>query len=139
MLSLPPSLERLVRDRYEALAACCRAAGVAMHDDAGVGERLRRLLLASDFAFEALRAELARLRRFRRAEAVRLVFRDVNGLDEITDTLAGATDLYEVLIATALRWAEGAARARHGTPRNAAGAVQSLVVFALGKLGGGEL
>ncbi|HEY9111795.1 MAG TPA: bifunctional [glutamate--ammonia ligase]-adenylyl-L-tyrosine phosphorylase/[glutamate--ammonia-ligase] adenylyltransferase, partial [Rhodanobacteraceae bacterium] len=81
----------------------------------------------------------AALRRFRRAESVRLVFRDVNGLDEVTDTLAGTTDLYEVLIAYALRQAEGAARARHGTPRNAEGAPQALVVFALGKLGGGEL
>jgi len=170
MSSLPSALEHLVAERYTELAACSRAAGVAMHDDAGVGERVRRLLLASDFAFEALRADPAMLtaaglerlrdpapasaradalkhvadpfvalRRFRRAEAVRLVFRDVNGLDEITDTLAGTTDLYEVLIAHALQHAESAARARHGTPRNPGGSPQSLVVFALGKLGGGEL
>ncbi|HEY8230115.1 MAG TPA: hypothetical protein VIG31_06655, partial [Rhodanobacteraceae bacterium] len=50
------ALEHLVDERYAELAACCRAAGVVMHDDAGVGERMRRLLLASDFAFEALRA-----------------------------------------------------------------------------------
>ena len=169
--TMPPSaLKHLVDERYAELAARCRAAGVAMHDDAGVGERVRRLLLASDFAFDALRGDpalltaaglerlrdpapasarteslkhagdlFAALRRFRRAEAVRLVFRDVNGLDEVTDTLAGTTDLYEVLIAHALRRAEAAARARHGTPRNAEGAPQALVVFALGKLGGGEL
>lgn len=171
MPSLPPALEHLVGERYAELAACCRAAGVVMHDDAGVGERVRRLLLASDFAFEALRADpalltaaglerlrdpahasvradrlaraggdvMAALRHFRRAEAVRLVFRDVNGLDEVADTLAGTTDLYETLIAHALRHAESSARARHGTPRNAEGAPQALVVFALGKLGGGEL
>ena len=171
MPSLPTALEHLAAERYAELAACCRAAGVVMHDDAGVGERVRRLLLASDFAFEALRADpalltaaglerlrdpahasvragalarmggdmMAALRRFRRAEAVRLVFRDVNGLDEVTDTLAGTTDLYETLIAHALRHAERSARARHGTPRNADGAPQALVVFALGKLGGGEL
>jgi len=169
---MPPSaLKHLVDERYADLAVRCRATGVAMHDDAGVGERVRRLLLASDFAFDALRADpalltaaglerlrdpapasaraeslmkpaadlFAALRRFRRAEAVRLVFRDVNGLDEVTDTLAGTTDLYEVLIAQAVRHAEAAARTRHGTPRNAAGAPQALVVFALGKLGGGEL
>lgn len=170
MSALPPALEHLVAGRYTELAARCRAAGVAMHDDAGVGERIRRLLLASDFAFEALRADPAlltaagldrlrdpapasaraeplkhaadlfvALRRFRRAESVRLVFRDVNGLDEIADTLAGTTDLHEVLIAHALQRAEHAARLRHGTPRNAEGAPQALVVFALGKLGGGEL
>lgn len=171
MQPLPPALEPLVAERYAELAACCRAAGVVMHDDAGVGERVRRLLLASDFAFEALRNDpglltaaglerlrdpapassrvaalrhprgdvLAALRRFRRAESVRLVFRDVNGLDETGDTLAGTTDLYEVLIMHALRHAESAARVRHGTPRNAEGSPQALVVFALGKLGGGEL
>ena len=170
MPPLPPALEHLVAERYAELAVHCRAAGVAMHDDAGVGERVRRLLLASDFAFEALRAEpalltaaglerlrdpapastraevlghaadlAAALRRFRRAESVRLVFRDVNRLDEVTDTLAGTTDLYEVLIARALQHAESAARARHGIPRSADGAPQALVVFALGKLGGGEL
>ncbi len=166
-----PSPERLVSARYAELAARCRELGVAMHDDAGVGARLRRLLLASDFAFDALRADpsmltaaglerlrdpapasargagLARagtdvfveLRRFRRAEAVRLVFRDVNGLDEVTDTLAGTTDLYECLIAAALGHAEAAQRARHGTPRAGDGTPQALVVFALGKLGGGDL
>jgi glutamate-ammonia-ligase adenylyltransferase len=171
MATIPPALEHLVDERYAELAARCRAAGVVMHDDAGVGERVRRLLLASDFAFEALRAEpalltaaglerlrdpapasaragglrrhdadvSARLRRFRRAESVRLVFRDVNGLDEVGDTLAGTTDLYEVLIAEAVRQAGASARARHGTPRNADGVPQALVVIALGKLGGGEL
>jgi glutamate-ammonia-ligase adenylyltransferase len=168
---MPDSADQLVADRYAELALHCRAAGVVMHDDAGVGERVRRMLLASDFAFEALRAEpalltaaglerlrdpasagarsavlrrtdgdtLAALRRFRRAEAVRLVFRDVNGLDEVTDTLAATSELYEVLIAEALGHAERAARARHGTPRDVDGKPQALVVFALGKLGGGEL
>lgn len=166
-----PALTALADAREAELAATCRAAGVRLHDDAGVAQRLRRLLLASDFAFEALRRDpallspqglarlrdptpasaragllhigdddpAARLRRFRRAEAVRLVFRDVNGLDDLADTLAGTTALYETLIAFALHHAETTLRARFGTPRNADGAPQSLVVMALGKLGGGEL
>src|SRR5690348_8181580 len=165
------ALEHWLSDRYAELAACCRAAGVVIHDDAGVGERVRRVLLASDFAFDALRADprlltaaglerlrdpapasagadglrrpggdlMATLRRFRRAEALRLVFRDVNGLDEVPDTFAGTTALYEELLAAALREAEGRARTRYGTPRSASGAPQALVVIALGKLGGGEL
>ncbi|HJP98585.1 MAG TPA: bifunctional [glutamate--ammonia ligase]-adenylyl-L-tyrosine phosphorylase/[glutamate--ammonia-ligase] adenylyltransferase [Rhodanobacteraceae bacterium] len=171
MPSLPSTLEHWLSERYAELAASCRAAGVVIHDDAGVAERVRRVLLASDFAFEAMRADpelltatglerlrdpapasaragalrhpsddvMAALRRFRRAEALRLVFRDVNGLDEVTDTLAGTTALYEELVAAALRHAEGRARARHGTPRNADGVPQALIVMALGKLGGGEL
>jgi glutamate-ammonia-ligase adenylyltransferase len=171
MPSLPSTLEHWLSERYAELAACCRAADVVIHDDAGVGERVRRVLLASDFAFEALRVDpglltaaglerlrdpapasaragalrqpsgdvMAALRRFRRTEALRLVFRDVNGLDEVTDTLAGTTALYEELVAAALRDAEGRARARHGTPRNAEGVPQALTIVALGKLGGGEL
>lgn len=170
MPALPAALERLVAERYAELGARCRATGVAMPDDAGVSERVRRLLLASDFAYDALRADpalltaaglerlrdpapassrardlhadgdrLAALRHFRRAEALRLVFRDVNGLDEVADTLAATSDLYEVLIDAALRDAEAAQRARHGVPRAGDGTPQALVVFALGKLGGGEL
>ena len=166
------ALTDLAEARYAELAALCRAAGVRMHDDAGVGERLRRLLLASDFAFDALRREpsllgaeglerlrnpapasaragiladgdagqfSARLRRFRRAEALRLVFRDVNGLDDLDDTLSGTTALHETLIQSALTHAESAMHRRYGIPRDAQGTAQSLVVIGMGKLGGGEL
>ncbi|MEO7149317.1 MAG: bifunctional [glutamate--ammonia ligase]-adenylyl-L-tyrosine phosphorylase/[glutamate--ammonia-ligase] adenylyltransferase [Rhodanobacteraceae bacterium] len=165
------ALTALADEREAELAVACRAADVRLHDDAGVAQRLRRLLLASDFAFEALRRDptllsppglarlrdpapasaragllhagaddvATRLRRFRRAEATRLVFRDVNGLDDLADTLAGTTALYETLVAFALHHAEVSMRVRFGTPRNADGVPQSLVVMALGKLGGGEL
>src|SRR3546814_3462888 len=52
---IPPesaALRALIDDRYAELTARCRAAGVPLHDDAGVAERIRRTLLASDFAFE---------------------------------------------------------------------------------------
>ncbi|HJU27347.1 MAG TPA: glutamine-synthetase adenylyltransferase, partial [Rhodanobacteraceae bacterium] len=171
--AMPPqtkALSELADARYAELTGTCRAAGIRLHDDAGVAERLRRLLLASDFAFDALRREpalldahglerfrdpapapvragllqghedfAAGLRRFRRAEALRLVFRDVNGLDDLAETLSGTTALYETLIAETLRHAETGLRARYGVPRSAPGAPQSLVVMGLGKLGGGEL
>ncbi len=166
------ALTALADARYADLGERCRGAGIRLHDDAGVAERLRRLLLASDFAFETLRREpqlldarglerlrdpapasaraaalseidaedfSTRLRKFRRAEALRLIFRDVNGLDDLADTLSGTTALYETLIAAALHRAETALRTRYGVPRNAQGASQSLVVMGLGKLGGGEL
>jgi len=168
----PRALTTLAETRYSELTGICRTAGIRLHDDAGVSERLRRLLLASDFAYQTLRHEptlldarglerlrdpapasarvallaetgaddfSSQLRRFRRAEALRLVFRDVNGLDELADTLSGTTDLYETLIAAALHGAETRMRARYGIPRNVQGEPQSLVVMALGKLGGGEL
>ena len=79
------------------------------------------------------------LRRHRRQEALRLIWRDVNGLDEVEDTLAGASALAEVCLAAALAFAEAALTRRHGTPRSEAGQAQRLVVLGLGKLGGDEL
>lgn len=124
---------------------------------------LPRLLLISDFAFDTLRrdkplrAELharvhaesrpeerwrntdtdfaASLRRFRRAESVRLIARDLLGLDSVGATLSGSSSLAETCIARALRQAETEIAQRHGVL--AAG--RRPVVFALGKLGGGEL
>jgi glutamate-ammonia-ligase adenylyltransferase len=83
--------------------------------------------------------QLALLRKFRKREALRLIWRDVNGLDEVADTLAGSTALAETCLEAALRYAEVALAARHGVPRDAAGRAQRLVVLGLGKLGGGEL
>ncbi|WP_082306480.1 bifunctional [glutamate--ammonia ligase]-adenylyl-L-tyrosine phosphorylase/[glutamate--ammonia-ligase] adenylyltransferase [Mizugakiibacter sediminis] len=172
--NLPRAIAALIEDRYAELAARCREAGVPLHDDAGVAERLRRLLLASDFAYETLRREpallapaglarlrdpadatarlgllpgaeadeaafMAALRRFRRAEALRLVFRDVNGLDPLPDTLAATSALYEALIEAALAWATRGLERRYGVPRNADGVAQRLIVLGFGKLGGAEL
>lgn len=168
-----PALRALVDDRYAELIERCRAAGVAVRDDAGVAERIRCTLMASDFAFEVWRSQpellspeglerlrsssdaasrsdqlklgedeaatLAELRRFRRAEALRLVFRDVNGLDELPATLSDTSVLYEELLAMALRWAERLLEGRYGKPRSPDGELQRLVVIGFGKLGGSEL
>jgi len=168
-----PELRALVDGRLADLMARCRAMGVAVHDDAGVTERLRQLLLASDYAFDVLRRHpewlapagierlrsgadasaridalqlpddetqtLARLRRFRHAEALRLVFRDVNGLDDVGETLAATSQLYEALLGVSLAWSERAMARRYGKARDASGEEQRLVVVGFGKLGGSEL
>ena len=174
-MTLPESagLRALIDDRYRELSQRCRAAGVPLHDDAGVAERIRRTLLASDFAFDVwcrqpqllspqgldrlrsgndasarldglkLPADeagcMAALRRFRHAEALRLVFRDVNALDELPETLSATSVLYETLLAAALAWATEAMAGRYGHSRNADGELQRLLVFGFGKLGGSEL
>ena len=79
------------------------------------------------------------LRHYRRVEALRLVWRDVNGLDEVEQTAAGASALAESCLAAALAFGESQLTQRHGVPRNDAGVAQRLVVIAMGKLGGGEL
>ena len=168
-----PALRALIDDRSAQLTAACRAAGVAVQDDAGVADRIRRTLLASDFAFEVWRSQpqllgpaglerlrspadaasrgealrlpedesqtLALLRRFRRAEALRLVFRDVNGLDDLPATLSDTSVLYEVLLEQALAWSERQLAARYGHTRGADGSAQRMVVVGFGKLGGSEM
>ncbi|HET9032310.1 MAG TPA: bifunctional [glutamate--ammonia ligase]-adenylyl-L-tyrosine phosphorylase/[glutamate--ammonia-ligase] adenylyltransferase [Dokdonella sp.] len=79
------------------------------------------------------------IRRFRRRESLRLIWRDVNNIDKIETTLTGASVLAEVCLEVALRHAENVLAERHGLIRTESGEVQRLVVLALGKLGGGEL
>jgi glutamate-ammonia-ligase adenylyltransferase len=81
----------------------------------------------------------ALLRRYRAAESTRLAWRDILGLDRVETTLAGSTALAEQCLRLALAALEGEFALRHGVVRQADGSAQRLVVFALGKLGGGEL
>ena len=140
-----------------------RAAGCAIADETA----LARLALASDFAIDALvrqpellgqlqadasapvavpmletanQAEWARLlRRYRQAESTRLVWRDVVEGADVEEILAGSSALAETCLRLALDALEADFARRFGVVRDAAGAVQRLVVFGLGKLGGREL
>lgn len=82
---------------------------------------------------------MAELRRFRRLEGVRIVARDVLGIDAVPTTLRALTDLAECCIEQALVHIEAGFVARFGTPRSGDGTPQRLVVIGMGKLGGGEL
>ena len=139
-------------------------AGLAIDDcDSSIG----RLAIASDFAIEVLARQpqllsdwrhgsaastpepqlapdnreewMMRLRRHRLAESARLAWRDVLGLDDVADTLAGSTRLAERCLQLGLGALEAEFAQRYGQVRAADGSVQRLVVFGLGKLGGGEL
>jgi glutamate-ammonia-ligase adenylyltransferase len=81
----------------------------------------------------------ALLRRHRAATSARLAWRDINGLDDVDATLAGSTALADDCLRIALGALEDDFAERHGHVRGRDGAPQRLVVFALGKLGGGEL
>ncbi|KRG78747.1 glutamate-ammonia-ligase adenylyltransferase [Stenotrophomonas ginsengisoli] len=128
---------------------------------------LQRLLVVSDFAADTLLRQPALLstllskacppierplldpaqpaewpvllRRYRTAASTRLIWRDIAGLDRVEDTLAGATALAETCLGLALAVLEAEFAQRHGLVRAEDGSVQRLVVFGLGKLGGGEL
>jgi glutamate-ammonia-ligase adenylyltransferase len=111
-------------------AELVRLVGDPRHADARAG------VLQAPGDDEAFRAAL---HRFRTREALRLIWRDVNRLDSIEDTLAGSTMLAEACLEAALTRAEAGVAARHGVLHAADGKPQRLVVLALGKLGGAEL
>ncbi len=81
----------------------------------------------------------AQLRRWRTAMSTRLIWRDLAALDSVAQTLAGATTLAEQCLTLALDALEAEFAQRHGVVRDGEGNPQRLVVFGLGKLGGGEL
>ena len=171
--ALPRELTITLEQRIERLQRACLDAGVKFHDDAGVDERLRKVILASDFALAILlsdiqllgdglialvndpRAASARgseldgdhddagmkreLRRFRKRESLRLIWRDVNGLDDVEATLHSSSVLAEVCLERALDHARNEVARRHGVVHDQNGNAQRLIVLGLGKLGGGEL
>ncbi|WP_368564435.1 bifunctional [glutamate--ammonia ligase]-adenylyl-L-tyrosine phosphorylase/[glutamate--ammonia-ligase] adenylyltransferase [Pseudoxanthomonas sp. UTMC 1351] len=137
-------------------------------NDASLAGRVGKLVLASDFALETLHKQpelllslldtdgaapvtppvlhpdesprwQEQLRRYRTAESTRLIWRDVHDLDDVDATLAGSTRLAEICLQTGLEALEREFAERHGVVRAADGSAQRLVVFGLGKLGGGEL
>ena len=82
---------------------------------------------------------LSALRRWRRREMVRIAWRALAGWAEVEETLTELSDFADAAIRAAVEHARQALTARYGEPRSAAGAVQPLVVVAMGKLGGREL
>jgi glutamate-ammonia-ligase adenylyltransferase len=157
-----PELRELIEERVARLRAQ-PALDARLALDADYGRDLRRLLLVSDYAFERLLREPAlaaaldrplppprldpaseadwseQLRRYRHGRSVQLVFRDATGQDDIDATLAATTALADECCRLALDAAERSQAARHGTARGPDGAPQRLVVYGLGKHGGGEL
>ena len=149
-------LDRLVERRLDALAEVAPL-------DAALRAALQPLATASDFALDALRRQpallhdrhafprfpsldpadpesaMAALRRWRSGASAVLVARDVDAIDDVDATLSGSTWIAEQALAGALAQAEAELAPRFGAVRDAQGRLQRLVVFALGKLGGGEL
>lgn len=85
-------------------------------------------------------AELeSRLRQLRRREMVRIAWRDLGGAADLAETLADLSALADACVQGALGHLHQWLSADLGTPTDAAGRAQSLVVIGMGKLGAGEL
>ncbi|WP_395787769.1 bifunctional [glutamate--ammonia ligase]-adenylyl-L-tyrosine phosphorylase/[glutamate--ammonia-ligase] adenylyltransferase [Aquimonas sp.] len=162
MSHLKPEITQLLSERRARLQQADPVAFDALL--AGpIGSALDRLLIASDYAFEQLRkqpalmhslhsqaavpslegldeaAAMSALRRYRHAESVRQIARDVAGIDAVEATLLASSQLADRCCQLALDYAMAQLVARHGQPRAADGSPQQLVVFGLGKQGGSEL
>ncbi|MNW94720.1 Glutamate-ammonia-ligase adenylyltransferase [compost metagenome] len=164
--AVPTALVPLV-DRALARLALSLTEGGHWPPSAEVLDQVRLLAITSDFAIDTLCRQpglLAhliqpgcpplplpeldpqqpsdwpqRLRRYRTAASTRLIWRDLAAQDDVPATLAGATALAEQCLGIGLAALEQEFAARHGVVRAADGSAQQLVVFGLGKLGGGEL
>ncbi|KRG68615.1 bifunctional [glutamate--ammonia ligase]-adenylyl-L-tyrosine phosphorylase/[glutamate--ammonia-ligase] adenylyltransferase [Pseudoxanthomonas dokdonensis] len=165
--TIASDLDALIERGLSRLQAASPALARALQQ-AQARDRVRTLLQASDFALETLCRQPqyleqwltddgatavplpvlqagqseqwpGQLRRYRTAESSRLIWRDVHGLDSVDDTLRGSTRLAETCLQTALDALENDFASRHGVVRDGDGQAQRLIVFGLGKLGGGEL
>lgn len=79
------------------------------------------------------------LRLARHRELARIAWRDLAGLATLEETFGALTATADDAIRTALAFQERIMISRHGVPRDTAGNAQSLIVLAMGKLGGEEL
>lgn len=79
------------------------------------------------------------LRQMRQREMVRIALRDLLGLADLSETLEALSALADICIQQAHTKAYAMQASRYGTPVGEEGEPQSLVVLAMGKLGGGEL
>ena len=106
--------------------------------DYGPGELDR--LLAARLAGSADEADLAhRLRRFRAAQMVRIVWRDLAGWADLEETLTDLSDLAESCILRGLDYLYAWHARDEGLPLDAEARPQPLLILAMGKLGAREL
>ncbi len=102
------------------------------------GEVDRLLAVALDGVTDAPSLSTA-LRRFRREEVIRIIWRDIAGLAQLDEILEDLTRLADVCVTRALDLLHGWMVAEFGTPRDGEGCEQRLVVLGMGKLGAREL
>jgi glutamate-ammonia-ligase adenylyltransferase len=84
-------------------------------------------------------ALMSALRRVRNKVLVTIAWRDLSSLATLDQTLDALTELADASVRESLRILEDWQRDRYGTPRDAHGEAQALLVLALGKLGSREL
>ncbi|MFN0002462.1 MAG: bifunctional [glutamate--ammonia ligase]-adenylyl-L-tyrosine phosphorylase/[glutamate--ammonia-ligase] adenylyltransferase [Pseudohongiellaceae bacterium] len=98
----------------------------------------KRLTPGSDSLNPLVRLEL-QLRRFRKREQLRILWRDVCGHAVLMDTCGDLTNMADVCIHFALQKLTPICQQLHGLPLDSSGNEQQLLVLAMGKYGAYEL
>jgi len=150
LAAAPPAIADSIRGVFAAsdfVAQACARDSQLLAQLIESGE-LQRPLASADYQAHAPKLDAAgisegqaqsELRRWRRRELTRIAWRDLAGWAGLTETLTELSAFADQAILTALDCARGTLTARYGEPRAGGGAVQPLVVIAMGKLGGDEL
>lgn len=84
-------------------------------------------------------ALMKQLRLFRHRELAWIAWRDINDLGPVEHSLQHVSELAEAIIFETYAWHYKACCSLWGTPTNASGEEQALLIIGMGKLGGGEL
>lgn len=82
---------------------------------------------------------MQRLRQMRQREMLRITVCDIMGWVDLERTLRDLTAFADCAVELAHNWSREQLRHRYGVPRDDQGKEQSLIVYGMGKLGGGEL
>ncbi len=98
-------------------------------------ERLASLLAESQDESAAHRV----LRQFRRREMVYIAWKDFTHGWTLEESLHHLSQLAEAMIVETYQWQYKVCCKEWGTPTNAAGEAQPMLIIGMGKLGGGEL
>ncbi|MDG2155948.1 MAG: bifunctional [glutamate--ammonia ligase]-adenylyl-L-tyrosine phosphorylase/[glutamate--ammonia-ligase] adenylyltransferase, partial [Gammaproteobacteria bacterium] len=104
----------------------------------GGSELLTACLTATEGLDDEVEFQRA-LRLYRHRQLVRIAWRDLAGLAELSETLADLSALADAVQCAALRWSEISLSERYGRPTSVDGKESCFVILAMGKLGGGEL
>jgi [glutamine synthetase] adenylyltransferase / [glutamine synthetase]-adenylyl-L-tyrosine phosphorylase len=79
------------------------------------------------------------LRQFRQREMVRIAWRDLSGLSDLSETMSDLTALAEAVVSQSLALVYRWQCERYGSPFSSDGSRQYLIVIGMGKLGAREL
>ncbi|PID34072.1 MAG: bifunctional glutamine synthetase adenylyltransferase/deadenyltransferase, partial [Thiotrichales bacterium] len=82
---------------------------------------------------------MQRVRQIRHRETVRIAWRDLGGMAELTEVMRDVSDLADALVGSVLDWWHERLCQKFGTPHSREGMPQRLLVLGMGKLGGREL